>query len=224
MWVIPYLVCFIFKVKIPVSSLGRSRTHPAVKEEAEHELISPVAPPPYASLFPESVDETDHLIGSVRQSERIAIQVEEEHCNRAVPIGYHDTFNDCQEESDTEVDDPVLLMDAEEAADQASNNNVANDSTETIPSLWEPTPSVTSKSMNLVRSQSLELPRVRHASANELVRLASDPALSERRRISIGGESYSHRHVRLSQYRLESQSLNASSGIVHFQMFFFYYD
>ena len=177
--------------------------HPIVKKEEEQlELIVPIPhPPPYASLFPETVDETDHLIGSVRESDIIVVRVDQEHCSRAVPIGYDDDFNfQRQEESESEADEPVPIV---EVSDRESSNG-NNDSTETIPSLWEPTPSITNMSMNLVRSQSLELPRIHRAI--ELVRVASDPALSRRRRISLGGENYSHRHVRLSQYRLESQN------------------
>ena len=83
--------------------------HPIVKKEEEQlELIAPIPhPPPYASLFPETVDETDHLIGSVRESDVIVVRVDQEHCSRAIPIGYDDDFNfQRQEESESEADEP----------------------------------------------------------------------------------------------------------------------
>ena len=104
---------------------------------------------------------------------------------------------------------------AVEPSDTESEDNNSNESTETIPSIWEPIPVVveSSVSIDMIRSQSLEMLTVpdRPNSYYLLARTSSDPSVQSRRRLSSGGESYSHRHVRLSLYRSESQSLGILS-------------
>lgn len=150
----------------------------------------------------------------IRSSERVVIQENEGHCTEAIPLDYYDILNNRLHDSDVDPEEeapvPVHVAVDSEVDDES------NLSTETIPSPWEPTPSMSDISKNFFRSQSLE--RVpRPASTSQLVRLPSDPEiLSSRRRISSAGESYSHRHVRLSQYRSESQTIN-QSGTSNFE-------
>lgn len=176
-------------------------------EDVEVRLMMSSAPPPYSPTIG-GFDETDYLIGTTESSRQMIFRVEEEHTNRAVPIISLDPVA----EFNFEVNQPEPISEEE-----ADDSNSISGSSETIPSLWEPTASIqnASSSSNLVRSLSLEMPQ-RH-SRNELVRLPSDPSVSStRKRLSSCGESYSHRHVRLSQYRSESQSINFS-GILYFQ-------
>jgi hypothetical protein len=184
------------------------------EEEAEYER-RPSAPPAYTAgdptmyqLVPLMVqEEADHVVvGSIRTSDRMIFVEDVEHHNRAVPLNYDAHFDGCRQshhESDSEVEEQQVdpFVDNEE-----SNGN---GSTETIPSQWEPTPSTSNISMNvvLVRSQSEEMLR-RTSSNSQLVRLASDPEILSPRRASVGGESYSYRHVRLSQYRSNSQMID----------------
>lgn len=154
-------------------------------------------------------DETDHaILGSVRISDPMVIVEVAEHLSRAVPINYDDHFDgrrQSRHESDSEADEQQVVP----FIDIQDVDSNGNGSTETIPSTWEPTPSASRMSMNvvLVRSQSEEMLR-RTSSTSQLVRLASDPEILSSRRASVGGESYSHRHVRLSQYRSNSQIID----------------
>ena len=199
----------MYPVSSPVSSNDKD-------EEAEYER-RPSAPPAYTAEDPLDVyqvvplivhEEADHVVvGSVRTSNHIIIVEDVEHNCRAVPINY-DHFDGCRRQSNHESDtederhqlDPLMAVPHEEAD--------TNESTETIPSQWEPTPSMSNTSMNvvLVRSQSEEM--IRASSTSQLVRLASDPEILSPRRASVGGESYSYRHVRLSQYRSNSQIID----------------
>lgn len=156
-------------------------------------------------------DETDHVIlGSVRISDPMVVVEVAEHLSRAVPINYDDHFDgrrQSRHESDSEADEQqvVPFIDIQDVLESSGNS-----STETIPSTWEPTPSASRMSMNvvLVRSQSEEMLRRTSSASSQLVRLASDPEILSSRRASVGGESYSHLHVRLSQYRSNSQIID----------------
>lgn len=169
-------------------------------------------PPPYETIDQAaSIDETDRSIGAVRESERMVFRTEQEHCSRAEPIRYHQDNVDQEPGSDemniqpTDGDDMnIQFQSTENDEDQESIG-----SSETIPSLWEPTPSTANSSLNIVRSLSLEMIPQQH---NAVVRLPSDPGLLNRRRSSSGAENYCHRHVRLSLYRSESQIIT-SPGI-----------
>ncbi|KAI9553451.1 hypothetical protein GHT06_021357 [Daphnia sinensis] len=193
-----FIVCFL-----------KCRRVPPVSNNKDSGLL-PSAPPLYSLHDARLTDETDGLIMSepVRSPERVVIQENEGHCGEAIPLDYYDILNNRLDESDVEPEEeaPVHVTVDSEVDDES------NQSTETIPSLWEPTPSMSDIPKSFFRSQSLE--RVpRPASTNQLVRLPSDPEiLSSRRRISYAGESYSHRHVRLSQYRSESQTINQSES------------
>lgn len=154
-------------------------------------------------------DEADHvMLRSIRTSDRMIIIEDVEHNNRAVPINYDEHFDGRRQshhESDSEADEQQLVP----FIDIHDVESYDNESTETIPSTWEPTPSASSVSMIavLIRSQSEEMLR-RTPTTSQLVRLASDPLILTSRRASVGGESYSHRHVRLSQYRSTSQIID----------------
>ena len=199
----------MYPASSPVSSNNKDK-------EAEYER-RPSAPPAYTAEDPLDVyqvvplivhEEADHVVvGSVRTSNHIIIVEDVEHNCRAVPINYDDHFDGCRRQSNHESDtederqlDPLMTVTHEEAD--------TNESTETIPSQWEPTPSMSNTSMNvvLVRSQSEEM--IRASSTSQLVRLASDPEILSPRRASVGGESYSYRHVRLSLYRSNSQIID----------------
>lgn len=203
--------------------IGRRLQPVSTNKEEETEYVRrPSAPPAYTAVdhmgiyqaIPLIVHEAAdrEIVGSIRTSNHVIIVEEEEHHNRAVPINYDDHFDGRRQShhhSDSEVEeqqqlDPFILN---EESDR-------NDSTETIPSIWEPTPSMSNISMNVVfvRSQSEE--RVHRASStSQLLRLPSDPEILSPRRASVGGESYSHRHVRLSQYRSNSQTINRAGKI-----------
>lgn len=197
---VAFIICFL-----------KCRRVPTVSNNKDSEL-RPSAPPLYSLYNPRLTDETDGLIMSepIRSSERVVIQENEGHCTEAIPLDYYDILNNRLHDSDVDPEEeapvPVHVAVDSEVDDES------NLSTETIPSPWEPTPSMSDISKNFFRSQSLE--RVpRPASTSQLVRLPSDPEiLSSRRRISSAGESYSHRHVRLSQYRSESQTINQSES------------
>lgn len=116
-------------------------------------------------------------------------------------------------ESDTDEDNAVWHG----AEGREPHPEDGNGSTETIPSLWEPSsaldldspvetgcPSTSTPRLptELIRSQSMELCRpVPHG---VLTASRSDPTLpiESRRRHSSGGETYAHRHIRLSMHRL----------------------
>lgn len=100
-----------------------------------------------------------------------------------------------------------------------------NGSTETIPSTWEP---ISEMDLNqesqpedvatcrallprrLFRSQSLEMPSVNAVSSGLRIPSHSDPSLASqpRQRLPSGGETYAHRHIRLSTYRLPTLPVN----------------
>ncbi|XP_057378187.1 uncharacterized protein LOC130700185 [Daphnia carinata] len=193
---VAFIVCFV-----------KCRRVPAVSNNKDPGLL-PSAPPLYSLYDAKFTDETDGLVVSepVRSPDRVVIQENQGLCNEAIPAGYYDIFNNRLHDSDVEPEEgaPVPIH----VAVDSEVDDESNQSTETIPSPWEPTSSMSDNSNNFFRSQSLE--RVpRPASTSQLVRLPSDPEiLLSRRRIASAGESYSHRHVRLSQYRSESQTLN----------------
>lgn len=185
------------------------------EEDVELNLLQSTEPPPYeAGDQANTLDETDRSIGSVRESERIVFRVEQEHISRAVPIHYHQDDINQGPETDEMTNQPTDDSDGMNNPLQPTENEEVDDeesigSTETIPSLWEPTPSIANSTLNIARSLSLETIPQR---ANNVVRMPSDPGLLNRRRSSSGCENYCHRHVRLSLYRSESQIIT-SSGI-----------
>lgn len=126
------------------------------------------------------------------------------YCNRAIPSNHRDQDYSADESDQFGNDRATRVI--EVSSDDSESND--NGSTETIPSNWIPTPSMPTA----VRSQSLEmLPRRDNSTSSYihmLARSSSDPTIAARRRLSSGGESYSHRHVRLSLRRSESQSIN----------------
>ncbi len=183
----------------------------------------PCAPPPY-------YDETDNAgLSTVRVSEtRTVAQLEVDHVSRAAPMGRFHHFGEIMSEDE---EGPIELPLEEPLMDESG-------STETIPSTWEhnsfynlpvesrvslPEVTVTDQSprgssrISLVRSQSMELPVLHRLSPAPHWRCSSqsDPALPTvgNRRSSFGGESYRHRHVRLSTHRISSQqTINNASG------------
>ncbi|XP_046657392.1 uncharacterized protein LOC124350644 [Daphnia pulicaria] len=225
---IVWLGCVLFLTIACIAFFLHCRHIQPVSSNKEEEDLAeygrrPSAPPAYTmedplgryQVVPLIVhDETDHaILGSVRISDPMVIVEVAEHLSRAVPINYDDHFDgrrQSRHESDSEADEQQVVP----FIDIQDVDSNGNGSTETIPSTWEPTPSASRMSMNvvLVRSQSEEMLR-RTSSTSQLVRLASDPEILSSRRASVGGESYSHRHVRLSQYRSNSQIIDRPESV-----------
>jgi hypothetical protein len=136
--------------------------------------------------------------------------VQPDYLNQATPINHYHRHPKMESDSD---EDFAVLHGAEPHPEDG------NGSTETIPSLWEPNSNLDlhvdspggGQSGNctprlhteLIRSQSLELCHS-PPSPGILTASRSDPTLpiGSRRRHSSGGESYAHRHIRLSTHRL----------------------
>lgn len=150
-----------------------------------------VLPPPYNDVLSSHETYTFNL-------------VEPEHLNQATPIGrYHMNRNDELDPDDLEFDQDV----------QSESETIVG-STETIPSMWEPSTSIavnlndTSAHQTLgrlVRSQSLTLPSFLDDSPSR-----SCPSLPG----SIRGGIYRHRHVLLSNYRRTAISNDETSKSV----------
>ncbi|XP_057378186.1 uncharacterized protein LOC130700184 [Daphnia carinata] len=164
-------------------------------------------PPPY--------EEPEEVCGIARTSEQIhtVVIVESDIPNQATPINhYHRPLR--MDPSDMDEENEILS--GPERLESQPVSHDGNESTETIPSLWEPNSTLdlridaselTSRmetQNGLVRSQSLELIARHPASHRPLTLSRSDPMLptQSRRRHSSGSESYAHRHVRLSMHRL----------------------
>ena len=185
-------------------------TRPAVNDaKDESRKLVDRLPPPYED------PEDSAVCGVARVSEPVytRVVVQQDVLNQATPIDYYHRHPRV-ESSDMDEDNANLHV-AEPLVEDG------NGSTETIPSLWEPNsvldlhvdvpgesscPSTSTPRLNteLIRSQSLELLLHRPSSHAVLTASKSDPTLptDSRRRRSSGGESYAHRHVRLSMHRL----------------------
>ena len=167
------------------------------------ELI-PSAPPLIMNQPGVVNDETRsaRMIGTTRP---ISIQIEHENHRQAVPIGnYHSLVNPLETNSEQQ-----QTM----AGGESQNSNMRTNEMSSTLSPTEPN-TILPASMTSINS-AIEMPArlFRQTSAGQLVRPASDPALSQRRRTFSSSESYSSRHVRLSHYRNTiSQELHIPSS------------
>ena len=162
-------------------------------------MVDQRLPPPY-ELPEESEGE---ICGLVREHVYTVVAAQPDHLNQATPIG------PCyRPKIESDVEDEEFLHEAQETQPTEDGNG----STETIPSQWEPVSTLdlhhvesppAGPSQPVARSQSLDLLPL-HPLARSLTPSGSDPALpmNSSRRRSSGGESYAHRHVRLSMHRL----------------------
>lgn len=186
------------------------------------------------STAPSFCEQLDSGLGNVRVSDtRTVVHLERDHLVQATPIGLFHRFREVVDEDDSTDAGDFIAVDVPVAMNERS-------STETIPSTWEhdsslhnlqeemttSSPSLSSpvdqsapspRHSLLIRSQSLELPLVirSHLVLDCGPNSQSDPVLScaGRRRSSLGGETYRHLHVRLSNQRIASrQSVESSSG------------
>ena len=166
-------------------------------------------PPPY-----EDVEEHGQLVGQARESACNFMVVEPDvmQPNQATPIGpYHHHQNADEEDSDESL---PLGIDTDDHAVEM------NGSTETIPSAWEPDvepeegalslqPFIMCHHNPLVKSKSLDFPLCQTGSFLRISNSQSEPAMPTKwnsdtstRRRDAHGETYRHRHVQLSRFRL----------------------
>ncbi|XP_046657396.1 uncharacterized protein LOC124350647 [Daphnia pulicaria] len=190
--------CFVYVKHRKVET-----TRPAVDDSKdESRNLVDRLPPPYED--PE--EPANCILASEPVYTRVIVQ--QDVLNQATPIHYYHRHP--KVESPDMDEDNANLPGAEPPIEDG------NGSTETIPSLWEPNSvldlhvdvpeSNCTPRMNtiLIRSQSLDLLTHHPHSHAVLTASRSDPTLptDSRRRRSSGGESYAHRHVRLSMHRL----------------------
>ena len=177
----------------------------------------PTAPPAYQEQDPNASNETFPLMDALGINEGNVVHLVDEYNNQAVPVYNLGRAADNSQNFEFNVEQ-IVEEDQEEHVDVGNDaaailDEDTNDSTATNPSNWTPTPAQSNMSIaSLHRSQSQEMPPC--PLHRLVVRVNSDPTLPERRRTLNGGESYSHLHVRLSNYRSDSDhsTVNSSSG------------
>lgn len=186
-------------------------TETSGREREENKKLVDRLPPPY-----ELPDESGEICGPVHVSQRnfALVAAQPEYLNQATPINH---FHHPKPKVDSDVEEDHGILNGPEPQPVFEDGD---GSTETIPSLWEPSsandlqmesvsepdlfrPTQSQELRSLVRCQSLELPPIRPVYNRVLSATISDPTLpTDNGRRSSGGESYAHRHVRLSMHRL----------------------
>lgn len=186
-------------------------TETSGREREENKKLVDRLPPPY-----ELPDECGEIVGPVQVSERnfALVAAQPEYLNQATPINH---FHHPKPRVDSDIEEDHGILNEPEPQPVHEDGN---GSTETIPSLWEPSsandlqmesasdlnlfrPTQSQGLRSLVRCQSLELPPVQPVCNRVLSATISDPTLpTDNGRRPGGSESYAHRHVRLSMHRL----------------------